>query len=849
MAGRFIWACGIIALAATPGFAADAPSAAAPVAADDDAGAIVVTAQLRKQNALDVPFALTAYSGDFLQKLGITEFDKLSAYVPGLLVQNQSPNNPGFVIRGITSDSGTAFNEPRVSVFEDGVSISKSRGSYVELFDLDRVEIAKGPQSTLYGRGALIGAINVIEAKADPSALAMSEYLSYGNFHAVQADGMVNLPLGDGMALRVAGRYKTRDGYVDNLLGGDDYNSQKTGALRASFHADATDTLSFDIIGNYQNDQPSGTSFKSIAYLPTDPLTGAPIGNRGRNSGAALAPAAGFEGGRPLGLNRNVYSVTGLANWKINDDLTLNSVTGWRKFHALEVFDADGISLPILTAAEDARGTQASQELRLTYDSRKITAFVGASYFHENGSQATPSEFDEPALLARIAGALNGGGAIPGLAADNPAPAALFANPAFTGRLLQGIAAAQGLTLPAALAQAIAANLQPNHLETSTNYARTNSVDLFGDVTLHVTDRFDLGAGLRYSHDDKRSGISASVGSRSVLGGLIAALSQPPAVQAALLQALATPGAATIPTSAQFPVPMFGLGFQPTANNGDIISQTASNGGFAFRATARYKPTDDTSLYVTYARGRRPRVLSVATPTTPGGAPAFDYLPAEQVDSYEAGAKASLFNHKLYVDGAAFYYRYSNFQTVVQQGTQFIDVNAGRADSYGFEGQIDWTPVEWVRFFATYTYNHSRFKSGAYRGNRFRLSPDDSGSLGATFTYRTANGGAFDLTPSVTAQSKEFFDDNNDRPDLQQAQIVPDNIQDEVQKGFALVNLRAGYNFPGGRLRVEMWADNLLDKKYIKDAGNTGDSLGLPTFIAGSPRFFGGALSYKFGGK
>ncbi|MDP1148188.1 Plug domain-containing protein, partial [Klebsiella pneumoniae] len=85
---------------------------------------------------IEVPFALTAYSGDFLENLGVQEFDQLSAFVPGFLVQNQSPNNPGFVMRGITSDSGAATAEPRVSVFQDGVSISTSRGSYVELFDM-----------------------------------------------------------------------------------------------------------------------------------------------------------------------------------------------------------------------------------------------------------------------------------------------------------------------------------------------------------------------------------------------------------------------------------------------------------------------------------------------------------------------------------------------------------------------------------------------------------------------------------------------------------------------------------------------------------------------------------------
>src|SRR5690606_16755562 len=123
---------------------------------------IVVTAQKREQQAVDVPIALTAYSGQRLEALGVEDFADLSLFTPGFEVQDQSPNNPGFVMRGITSASTDSFSEARVSVFQDGVSISKAQGSYVELFDLERVEVAKGPQSTLYGRGALIGAVNVI---------------------------------------------------------------------------------------------------------------------------------------------------------------------------------------------------------------------------------------------------------------------------------------------------------------------------------------------------------------------------------------------------------------------------------------------------------------------------------------------------------------------------------------------------------------------------------------------------------------------------------------------------------------------------------------------------------------
>lgn len=814
-------------------------------AADDS---IVVTAQLREQNPIAVPIALSVVGAEQLDRFGIQEFDELSRYVPGFEVQNQSPNNPGFVMRGITSDSGAATNEPRVSVFQDGVSISKSRGSYVELFDLQRVEIAKGPQSTLYGRGALIGAVNIIQNKARLGQLEAAGTISYGNYNQWLGEAMVNAPLGDNVAIRLAGRIRQRDGYVPNLLGGQDFNSADTKALRASLHAESGQ-VSFDLIGNYQRDRPAGTAFKSIAYNPTDPATGTVIGDRSRYSGAALAPGAGFEGGRPLGLDREVWGVTGILKFEINDSFTLTSTTAYRRFSALEIFDADGLSLPILTAAEDARGNQFSQDLRLTYQEGPLTASVGASYFHEDGTQRTPAQFDERVALARFAGALNGGGAIPGRSASDPAPAALFANPAFTAQLLQGVAGASGVALSTAQAQAIAANLKSGHYESSTNGSRTNAFDLFGDVTLRVSDHFELGGGLRYSHDSKWSSYSSQVfNGRSILGGFIGALGQPAATRTALLGALAVPGAANIPPSAAFPVPLFGLGGQPTANNGQVDAAQLKNGGFSWRATARYIPSDDISVYATYARGRRPQILSPAGPGVPFGATNFAVLPSETVDSYEVGAKAALLNRTLFLDAAIFYYDYNNFQTVVQQGTQLITTNAGKAESYGYEGSLRWVQSDMLAVFATYAYNHSRFKAGIRNGNRFRLNPDHSASAGAILSV-PAGPGRVSFSPSVTLQSKVFFDDDNDRPDLQQppAALVADNIQDEFQKGYALVNARLGYAAADGSWRIEGFVENLFDKKYIMDAGNTGDSLGLPTFIAGAPRYYGVSASFRFG--
>ena len=836
-----------MAQSASQSRAAAQPGADQSQAADESGENVVVTAQLREQRPVEVPFALTTYSGRFLDDLNIQEFEDLARFTPGFAVQNQSPNNPAISIRGITVDSGASFFEPRVSIYQDGVSIAKPRGAYVELFDLERVEISKGPQSTLYGRGALIGAVNIVQAKPrmdDTFGMVRGEM---GNLGYWLGEGMVNVAISPEVGLRVSGRYKTRDGYVDSLLPGvDDFNSIETGAARAILRVEPSDKVTLDLIANYQKDTPSGTSFKSLLYSATDPVTGEVLDGTGIRDGAALAPGAGFEGGRDLGVDREVWGVTGLAKVELSPAFTLNSVTAYRAFNTFEVLDIDGTSLPIITGAEDFDNKQFSQDLRLTWDNGgTVTAFVGASYFHDKNRQRQSVQFDERFALARLADALNGGGFIPGRPASDPAPAALLSDPAFDALLLQGVAGSFGYALDPLTAAGIGANLKSNHTEQDINKSKTKAFDLFGDVSWKVAPQVELGAGLRWTHDNKTTSISDSVlNGRSILGGLLGALSLPEPNRTAIIAALSSPFVQLIPASL---LPLFGVTFQPTANNGDEIDAHNKDDGFTYRLFARYAPNDDTSLYAIYARGRRPEVLSALNPAVPFGDPRFNLVDAETVDSFEVGAKTALMNRKLYLDGALFYYKYDNFQTLEQVGTTFVTTNAGKAESYGFEAQVRYDPSRDLRLFANYAYNHARFKSGVLDGNRFRLAPEHTFSAGFTWAHDIGPG-RVDFTPAVTYQSKVFFDDNNDETALQlpPATLLPDLIQDEFQDGYALFSARMGYGLAGGKYRAEVFVENAFDKKYIKDAGNSGDALGLPTFIAGEPRTYGIQLTAKF---
>ena len=776
-------------------------SAAAAQAADDQE--IVVTVQKREQAVADVPIAVAAVTGAFMETVGIEKFDELALFVPGLEIQEQSPNNAGFVIRGITSDSGEATVEPRVAVFQDGVSISRNRGSYVELFDLARVEVARGPQATLFGRGALIGGINLVQNQADPSGYSGNGAFGVGEDGYVRILGVANLPIiEDVAAIRIAGTVRNRDGAVPNVLGGDDLRGVQLRALRLAAAFDPAESLSFDLFLNAQQDRNAGTAFKSGTFAPfggsTSPFTPAAL-NRS---------APDFEGGTEIGLERDVFSATLIGEWAINDALSLTSTTGYRYFDSTEVFDPDGFQYPAFLFAEDAAGSQYSQELRLNFDSGgPITAFGGVSWFTEEGRQRVPLQFDERAVLLLLSGQIS---------RPTPQPFDAMTSPAVLSGILQA------LGVPAPFAPGVAAALKPNHREQFTNFGETTSWDVYGDVTWAVTDRLELSAGARFTQDDKSSGFSSQLlNGGSTLGAVLA-------------------GNPTLTNR--------GLFSQPTTG-GATFSQDGDFSDWTYRLVARYEVSDALSLWASFARGRRPEVIAPRGPTVQNTPATFAELPAETVDGFEVGAKGTLLNQALTYDVSVYAYSYENFQTTEFNGAQIVTINAGEASAEGFEGSVFYAPTANLDLFGTYAYSHARFDRGARSGNQFRLAPDHSVSFGGTLRLPVSDaGGTLFFTPTYTWQSEVFFDDDNDRASLQvrSPAAFSDIRVDERQEAYGLLNLRAGYEAASGAWRIEAFATNALDEEYIIDAGNTGDSFGIPTFIRGAPRLVGIELSAGF---
>ncbi|MEC7161360.1 MAG: TonB-dependent receptor plug domain-containing protein, partial [Pseudomonadota bacterium] len=227
---------------------------------------IVVTAQKIEQRAQDVPITISAVTGERIEDLGVSDLDELSSYVPGLNIQEQSANNPGIVIRGITSDSGSSQQGPRVTLYYNGVDISRSRGSYQAIYDLERVEVIKGPQATLFGTASAVGAISLVSAR--PREGFSGEITGgYGNFDQTLLGGFLNAG-SDVLAGRVAFEWRTRDGYVENLAASQDEElyAQDQFGVRASLRYTPTTDLTIDLIGTYDQQRNGGTPFISGSF-------------------------------------------------------------------------------------------------------------------------------------------------------------------------------------------------------------------------------------------------------------------------------------------------------------------------------------------------------------------------------------------------------------------------------------------------------------------------------------------------------------------------------------------------------------------------------------------------------
>jgi iron complex outermembrane recepter protein len=349
--------------------ASTATSAFAQTATEEsDPNEIIVTANKRSENLQSVPISVSAITGDSLSKSRVTQADELVTKIPNLqLTSTVGDNTPIFALRGVSMSDYSLNQASPVATYYDEVYKGNFAFLGIALFDLERVEVLRGPQGTLYGKNTTGGAVNLISRAPELGKVDGYLNLGYGNYNRIDVNGAVNLPLGDTLALRVAGTFSNAGGWFKNVLPGKpDLASVSEYGVRASLLFEPSDSVKFVLRGAMSNQDP-------------------------RNYGIFAQPEVVNRPGlsrRQIAANvtdkrrARTYSLALTGNIDISDALTITSITSWDKGRLRFYEDTDGQPNQLLEIPYVDRATQFAQDLRLTSDFDGPFNFILGAYYN-----------------------------------------------------------------------------------------------------------------------------------------------------------------------------------------------------------------------------------------------------------------------------------------------------------------------------------------------------------------------------------------------------------------------------------------------------------------------------------
>ena len=687
---------------AAPAYAQDATAASQPQAAASETmanratqdagqgtGDIIVTATRRNEALSDVPLAVSAVTAQSLANSGASDIRQLNQLSPSLLVSSSSSEAGagGARIRGVGTVGDNPGLESSVATFIDGVYRNRAAVGLTELGAIDRIEVLRGPQGTLFGRNASAGLISIITAKPSFTFGAQGE-ASYGNYNAYRVSGGITGPVSEQIALRLDGVYSKRDGFLTDVVSGRTVNNRDRYLLRGQILFQPSADLSVRIIGDYAQRKeecctapflPAQTVSSSTPDVGGGNLIFSPsgiktletaLGGPGTIQDNTYARTVSISPGRSFRSDVRDYGVSGEINYTIGS-ATLTSITAYRDFRFIRGQDADFNSLDILYRADDGsaytRFKTFTQELRLqgTAFGDKLNYLVGGYFADEKLTLADNLSYGSDADRY-AAGVVNA--SVPGFGS--------FGYPnlrSFTAAFLQGRNPA---FTPAVTAPVTA--LVPNFAlagSTTRDVFRQDSRNyaLFTHDIFNITDRLSLTLGARYTNERKTldatlqssSNCATLVGGIGALQAYAASATNPAALKAA------ASGAASLLSK------LTGLPCALNSVNGSYAGGYKSEERVTGTAVLSYKATDRLLTYASYSRGYKAGGFNLdRAGLTYGNVDlnALQFAP-EIVDAYEIGAKFKTRGFNLNV--AAFRQDFSNFQLNTFNGINFVVENVG----------------------------------------------------------------------------------------------------------------------------------------------------------------------------
>lgn len=756
--------------------------------------AVIVTAQKREQNLQDVPIVVNVVSGQQLQDAGVRDVKDLQVLTPGLSVTSSTGSAQTSIrIRGVGTIGDNPGLESSVGTVIDGVYRARSGVAFGDLGELERIEVLKGPQGTVFGKNTSAGVINVI-TKAPEFDFGANAELTYGNHDARGAAGSVTGPIGETVAGRLFVAVRKRDGFNDVRNGAGpstqkDNEDQDVFTVRGQLLWLPTDTLTVRAMADYTERNEHCCLTMTTVVGPTGALIDAVAADAG-----TVRPANPFArltyANRESNQDIKDKGVSLQADWEINPDVTLTSITAWRDWENLQGADIDFSSADIWYRPSDGRTfgkfETFSQEMRLAGRSGPIDWMVGGYYSDEQLDTSAFTPFGT--AYETYFGLLLSGGANPNAVSA-----------------LTGIPAGQ--------------NFIPGQGSLDTFDHSTKGFAVFTNNTWHVTDALELTVGLRYTDETKK--VFAQYNNTAPGLACAAAIARP--IPAAARAAICAPGA------------------DPAFNDVDTRQKRSEDRiGGTVKASYRFSP--QLMTYVSYANSHKSGGFNLDRARLSAGVINPDTsFAAETVESYEAGFKSNLFENRLILNAAAFDQTFENFQLNTFTGISFVVASIPKVTSKGVDLDMVWrTPIRGLTATGGVTYAVTQFGNFTptagvgprLPGSRLSYAPLWSASWSAA--YERDLGSEMRLRASLSGRYTSPYNTGSNLDPLKN------------QKELTLWNGRIGVGSADERWTVEIFAQNLTDEDYFQVVVDQPLQSGTYAAFLGAPRTWGVTLRSKF---
>jgi iron complex outermembrane recepter protein len=744
---------------------------------------VIVTATKREASLQDVPVSVSAIGGDLVREGEIMGFSDVAAITPNFNMNQFNIGEPQFFIRGIGNSLDSAAADPAVSTFVDEVYIGRSGGSSMDLFDLERIEVLRGPQGTLFGKNVVGGAISIHTSK--PSDDFMGKLgVSLGDYDLQVVRGLINGGLTDGVSGKLSFSSRKRDGYVDNVVDGDEYAEQDNLSARGQLLIEASETVEILLGVDYSTDDVTGNCRNGDNFDTWDP-TGlgpayVPVVNAltGGDVSKCASEASPFQ-------ERDIAGFLGRVDWDIGST-SLTSITAYRESDYTHLEDLAAVPVGLtafnLVDAVDEEADQFSQEFRLaSTGSGDLQWLVGLFYMQENVERAED-----------FVGVIG-----PPLNVLEPASVLL------AGDITYG------------------------------QDAETTSYAVFGQLDYAFNEAWSVSVGARYAYDEKEIDQYMTNQEDPAFDTAVisAAIGLPPAV----VEGLFAPEDAVV-----LGIPANGFGglieFATTGNTGALnfpyeTSADESWDEFLPSASVNWNFSDSGMAYFTASRGYKSGAFVSSTNTVEAAQSPLD---PEIATNFELGLKSQWLDNRLRLNASVFHMDYEDLQVFRLIGSLLVGANA-EATSQGLELEATALITDNWTLSGSYAYldaEYDEYDDGTddFSGNMLPRSSEDSYSLRSSYLFNFNNGSLLDFVVSYAYQGD--------------ANWTPSNAVAADEDGYGLVDASLNWLSPNTNWEVSLWGKNLSDEEYrihtiLSNISGTVD-------LWGPPRMWGVTVNYVF---